>query len=107
MSCNYTHTHTHTYIQTHRHTDTHTDRVTTEGTLSGFQDFFLQPIIKDRPNTMFYLIKNRKWNIVGVRKYMSFNCNQSTSVSDDILVVLRILTLARGLDIIYSMHGIF
>ena len=31
-------------------TDRHTDRVTTEGTLSGFQDFFLQPIIKDRPN---------------------------------------------------------
>ena len=31
-------------------TDTQTDRVTTEGTLSGFQDFFLQPIIKDRPN---------------------------------------------------------
>ena len=27
-----------------------TDRVTTEGTLSGFQEFFLQPIIKDRPN---------------------------------------------------------
>ena len=24
--------------------------MTTEGTLSGFQDFFLQPIIKDRPN---------------------------------------------------------
>ena len=33
-----------------RQTDTQTDRVTTEGTLSGFQDFFLQPIIKDRPN---------------------------------------------------------
>ena len=37
------------------HTDTQTDRVTTEGTLSGFQGFrifFLQPItiIKDRPN---------------------------------------------------------
>ena len=28
---------------------THT-KVTTEGTLSGFQEFFLQPIIKDRPN---------------------------------------------------------
>ena len=33
------------------HTDTQTDtKVNTEGTLSGFQDFFLQPIIKDRPN---------------------------------------------------------
>ena len=28
---------------------THT-KVTTEGTLSGFKEFFLQPIIKDRPN---------------------------------------------------------
>ena len=38
-------------------TDTQTDRhkhtkVTTEGTLSGFQGFFLQPIIKDRPNKL-------------------------------------------------------
>ena len=32
------------------HTDTHTDRVTTEGSLSGFQDSYLQPIIKDWPN---------------------------------------------------------
>ena len=40
----HTHTHTHTHTQTHRHTD----RVTTEGSLSGFQIFFLQPIIKDR-----------------------------------------------------------
>ena len=34
------------------HTDgqTHT-KVNTEGTISGFQDFFLQPIIKDRPNS--------------------------------------------------------
>ena len=30
---------------TDRHTNRHSDRVTTEGTLSGFQDFFLQPII--------------------------------------------------------------
>ena len=32
-------------------TDTHTHtKVITEGTLSGFQEIFLQPIIKDRPN---------------------------------------------------------
>ena len=32
-------------------TDTQTQtNVTTVGTLSGFQEFFLQPIIKDRPN---------------------------------------------------------
>ena len=32
-------------------TDTQTDtKVYTEDTLSGFQEFFLQPIIKDRPN---------------------------------------------------------
>ena len=34
-------------VQRHGQTDT---KVNTEGTLSGFQDFFLQPIIKDRPN---------------------------------------------------------
>merc|ERR1711963_979824 len=39
-----------TDTQTDRQTDRQTHRVTTEGTLSGFQDFFLQPIIKDRPN---------------------------------------------------------
>ena len=52
-----THTDTHTDTQTHRHTDTYTDtdRVTTKGTLSGFQDFFLQPIIKDRPNNWMKL----------------------------------------------------
>ena len=44
-----------TDTQTHRHTDIQTDRqtdtkVNTEDTLSGFQEFFLQPIIKDRSN---------------------------------------------------------
>ena len=39
------------YTQTHRQTDTQTDtKVTTVGTLSGFQELFLLPIIKDRPN---------------------------------------------------------
>ena len=38
-----------TDTQTHRHTDT---KLTTVGTHSGFQEFFLQPIIKDRPNTI-------------------------------------------------------
>ena len=33
-------------VRTDRRTHT---KVNTEGTLSGFQDFFLQPIIKDRP----------------------------------------------------------
>ena len=31
-------------------TDTHTKVTTVGGTLLGFQEFFLQPIIKDRPN---------------------------------------------------------
>ena len=34
-------------VQTDRLTYT---KLTTVGTLSGFQEFFLQPIIKDRPN---------------------------------------------------------
>ena len=39
-------------VQTDGHTDTQTDaKVNTEDTLSGFQEFFLQPIIKDRSNT--------------------------------------------------------
>ena len=37
--------------QTHRHTDTQTHtKVNTEDTLSGFQEYFLQPIIKDQSN---------------------------------------------------------
>ena len=38
-------------LQTDRHTHTHT-KVTTVGTLSGVREFFLQPIIKDRPNIL-------------------------------------------------------
>ena len=43
--------------QTDGQTDrqTHT-KVTTEGTLSGFQEFFLQPFIKDRPNRLKALL---------------------------------------------------
>ena len=38
-------------VQTDRQTDRQTDtKVNTEDTLSGFQNFFLQPIIKDRSN---------------------------------------------------------
>ena len=48
-------------VQTDRHTDTQTDRhtdtkVNTEDTLSGFQEFFLQPIIKDRSKNTLYTI---------------------------------------------------
>ena len=39
---------------THTRTHIHTHRVTTVGTLSGFQDVFLQPIIKDRPSMAFF-----------------------------------------------------
>ena len=40
-----------TDTQTDRHIDTQTDtKVNTEDTLSGFPEFFLQPIIKDRSN---------------------------------------------------------
>ena len=38
-------------VQRNRETEKQRNtKVTTEGTLSGFQEFFLQPIIKDRPN---------------------------------------------------------
>ena len=39
-------------LHTDGHTDTQTHRMTTVGTLSGFQDFILQPIIKDRPKNL-------------------------------------------------------
>ena len=41
---------------TRAQTDGWTHRLPTEGTISGFQDFFLQPIIKDRPNCTAYLL---------------------------------------------------
>ena len=41
---------------------THT-KVTTVGTLSGFQEFFLQPIIKDRPNS-FKTLGGKIWPLV-------------------------------------------
>ena len=34
----------------------------TEGTLSGFHDFFLQPIIKDRPKMHFFLMFQGSFN---------------------------------------------
>ena len=40
------------HVQTDTQTDGQTDtKVNTEDTLSGFQEFFLQPIIKDRSNS--------------------------------------------------------
>ena len=33
-----------------------TDRVTTEGTLSGFHDFFFQPIIKERQGNTYFFV---------------------------------------------------
>ena len=44
----------------YRQTDT---KVTTVGTLSGFQEFFLQPIIKDRPNS-FQTLGGKIWPLV-------------------------------------------
>jgi len=43
--------------RTHTHRQTHT-KVTTVGTLSGFHEFFLQPIIKDRP---YKVISSMPW----------------------------------------------
>ena len=53
-------------------TDRHTDRVTTEGTLSGFHDFFLQPIIKDRPKMHFFLMFQGSFKQITLR-HRSFN----------------------------------
>ena len=45
--CSVSHVHTDRHTNRHRHTHR---KVTTVGTISGIQEFFLQPIIKDRPN---------------------------------------------------------
>ena len=59
------------WLHTDRHTHTHT-KVTTVGTLSGLQEFFLQPIIKDRPKkyrSYFYLkrLQKKKMSIFFIR----------------------------------------
>ena len=48
---------------------THTDTVNTEDTVSGFQEFFLQPIIKDRPNIWDSILSIQK-SLAGVAKGM-------------------------------------
>ena len=49
----------------YRQTDTQTDtKVNKEGTLSGFQEFFLQPIIKDRSNIDLLYWKRMRGNEV-------------------------------------------
>ena len=55
------------HLQTHRQTGRQTDRqtdtkVNTEDTLSGFQEFFLQPIIKDRSNE--WITKMLNWVMI-------------------------------------------
>ena len=47
-------------FRTHRQTHT---KVTIEGTLSGFQEFFLQTIIKDRPNIFSNCFANFTYNL--------------------------------------------
>ena len=48
--CSVAHGLTNTHRQTDRHTDTHTHESEYRGQPSGFQEFFLQPISKDRSN---------------------------------------------------------
>ena len=62
-------------------TDTQTDRqthtkVTTEGTLSGFQDFVLQPIIKDRPNSFGSIYISPCQLSAGAFTSIGFVCNK-------------------------------
>ena len=49
-------------------TDGQTDRVTTEGTISGFQDFFLKPFIKDWPN-----LGSQNENVCKICKFSQLN----------------------------------
>ena len=52
------------------HTDRQTDtKVNTEDTLSGFQEFFLQPIIKDRSKNQVNRQRNSKPKSTGWRQH--------------------------------------
>ena len=53
----------HIDAQTERQADWHTDtKVNTEDTLSGFQEFFLKPIIKDRSNIFYFPMSQGSFN---------------------------------------------
>ena len=97
----------------HRQTDTQTHRVTTEGTLSGVQDYFLQPIIKDRPNSFpfpssnlvpslmhFMLLKKCSSHLWGSPD-RSKNV-RNTSISHDSLINSKVLKAVS--DIMLILH---
>ena len=62
-------------VQTDTQTDRQTDtKVNTEDTLSGFQEFFLQPIIKDRSKrSMGAIVYVVKFSAVSLRYVMCAN----------------------------------
>ena len=67
-------------------TDAQTDtKVTTVGTLSGFQDFFLRPIIKDRPKKTTTQNNNNTHEVatceqIDIRTHE--NCNKIEKIDD-------------------------
>ena len=74
-------------------TDTQTNtKVNTEDTLSGFQEFFLHPIIKHRSNCYFYnfllfiFLKKEKQVIHVLTTFGSFGCYTIAGYSDIIVV---------------------
>ena len=82
-------------VQTHRHSDIQTDKnVNTEDTLSGFQEFFLQLIIKDRSNMYGNII----FKLIDVLKNMLLYVQYFSN---------NITIMATLNNIVYFVHGIW
>ena len=63
--------------QTDRHTDRHTDtKVNTEDTLSGFHEFFLQPIINNRSNIITKVFNLLTHTLITTSKMADFITRQ-------------------------------
>ena len=82
------------------HTDTQThSKVTTVDTLSGFQDFSLQPIIKDRPNinnpSIFYFNGRGAENLVDILRVKQLQVGLLTFRAYSRATVLKCYKLTR------------
>ena len=88
--------------RTDRRTDT---KVTTEGTLSGFQEFFLQPIIKERPKiinirTFIHkkkILKDKKSvDLISLKSKLHYICTESRQTSPitrvDSIFIIQVVT---------------
>ena len=76
---------------THTHRQTYT-KVNTEDTLSGFQEFFLQPIIKDRSN-------NTHWHTTPLCKLSRLHCDIDLLTRSKIFFLIRVISLVSKTEV--------